>query len=339
MNKLKVILRLFLKWGYINHFKNFHVSQGSAVGAFSRILFASDGASTNTQSITLGRNARVGRSCELTVWDNNKILINDHATINDGCKLLGDVTIHRYTLFSSNIFASSGDHYALMKPTWLIKDQDEFVLSTEEGRAAHSAPIVIEEDCWIGFGVFIKRGTYIGRGAIVGANSVVTHDIAPYSIQVGAPAKEVRRRLEFDPPRTISPSRDEDLPYFYRGFQQRRERLSLSQHSGGIFVFSDAIAVLKKVEEIKGLLVSGWNAGSDVEMTIMWEGKSEWQVKLGKGKFEVSLSPQKATGPLNRMNEKNYSSIKKTLNDYSVVCFHFDEVGESSVGISRIEIL
>ena len=41
-------------------------------------------------------------------------------------------------------------------------------------------------------GVCILSGVTIGEGAVVGANSVVTKDIAPYSIAVGTPAKIMR---------------------------------------------------------------------------------------------------------------------------------------------------
>ena len=61
-----------------------------------------------------------------------------------------------------------------------------------------SCPIVwaVENDVWIGSGVFIKAGVKIGSGAIIGANAVVTHDVEPYSIVAGVPAKEIRKRLD-----------------------------------------------------------------------------------------------------------------------------------------------
>jgi carbonic anhydrase/acetyltransferase-like protein (isoleucine patch superfamily) len=38
-------------------------------------------------------------------------------------------------------------------------------------------------------------GVTIGNGAVIGANSVVTRDVAPYTIVAGAPAQELRRRF------------------------------------------------------------------------------------------------------------------------------------------------
>jgi acetyltransferase-like isoleucine patch superfamily enzyme len=52
--------------------------------------------------------------------------------------------------------------------------------------------IVIEDDVWIGFNATILKGVTIGKGAIVGACSVVTKDVAPYTIVVGNPARIVK---------------------------------------------------------------------------------------------------------------------------------------------------
>lgn len=54
-----------------------------------------------------------------------------------------------------------------------------------------SAPIVIEDDAWIGFNATILKGVTIGRGAVIGACSVVTKNVAPYTIVAGNPAKVI----------------------------------------------------------------------------------------------------------------------------------------------------
>jgi len=58
----------------------------------------------------------------------------------------------------------------------------------------NNAPIVIEDDVWIGFGAVILPGVTIGRGSIVGASAVVTKDVAPCSIVGGVPARLIRKR-------------------------------------------------------------------------------------------------------------------------------------------------
>ena len=57
-------------------------------------------------------------------------------------------------------------------------------------------PIVIEDDVWIGARVIILPGVRVGKGSIIGAGSMVTHDVAPYSIVGGNPARLIRSRKE-----------------------------------------------------------------------------------------------------------------------------------------------
>ena len=55
---------------------------------------------------------------------------------------------------------------------------------------------VIGNDVWIGQNAVILPGVHIGDGAIIGANSVVGSDVAPYTISVGNPARELRKRFD-----------------------------------------------------------------------------------------------------------------------------------------------
>jgi len=54
---------------------------------------------------------------------------------------------------------------------------------------------VVGNDVWIGYNATIMPGVTIGDGAIIGSKSVVTKDVAPYSIIGGNPAKEIRKRF------------------------------------------------------------------------------------------------------------------------------------------------
>jgi maltose O-acetyltransferase len=56
------------------------------------------------------------------------------------------------------------------------------------------ADVIIEDDCWIGAHAIILKGVHVGKGSVIGAGSIVTNDIPPYSIAVGAPAKVIRKR-------------------------------------------------------------------------------------------------------------------------------------------------
>lgn len=53
----------------------------------------------------------------------------------------------------------------------------------------------IGHDTWIGHGVVIMPGVHIGNGAVVGSLSVVTRDVAPYTVVAGVPARPLRPRF------------------------------------------------------------------------------------------------------------------------------------------------
>ena len=68
--------------------------------------------------------------------------------------------------------------------------------SFRERRQAQA--VTIGHDVWIGHGAVIMPGLHIGNGAVVGANAVVTHDVPPYTIVTGVPARPLRPRFAAD---------------------------------------------------------------------------------------------------------------------------------------------
>jgi acetyltransferase-like isoleucine patch superfamily enzyme len=176
-------------------------------------------------SLSLGEGAYVGRHVELA--PGGRIEIGARTSIQDRSVLLGDIRVGRYCTIAYGVYASSGEH-RFADALRLVKDQDMEALSAP-GRVVR-----IDDDCWIGNGVFIAAGTRIGKGSVVGANSVVTHDVPPYTIVAGAPARALRQRLAFKPPRELAHDRREDLPYFYSGFRVAEDERAADRELGGI---------------------------------------------------------------------------------------------------------
>ena len=56
-------------------------------------------------------------------------------------------------------------------------------------------PVIIGNDVYIGFGALIIAPVIIADGAVVAAGSVVTKNVAPYTIVAGNPAKEIGKRF------------------------------------------------------------------------------------------------------------------------------------------------
>ncbi len=61
---------------------------------------------------------------------------------------------------------------------------------------AQQEKIVIEDNVWIGANAVIIGGVRIGTGSIVAAGAVVTHDVQPYSVVAGVPARLLRKRKQ-----------------------------------------------------------------------------------------------------------------------------------------------
>ncbi|MFK7753845.1 MAG: CatB-related O-acetyltransferase [Sedimentitalea sp.] len=62
---------------------------------------------------------------------------------------------------------------------------------------------VVGHDVWIGYGATILPGVTIGSGAIIGARTVVSRDVAPYTVVAGNPARVVRQRFSPDQAREL----------------------------------------------------------------------------------------------------------------------------------------
>lgn len=179
----------------------------------------------STAALRIGNGVRIGRDAEVS--PDPEIVIGDFTSIQDRCILIGDLRVGAHCLFAPNVMMSSATHHFRERPAWLIRDQDQLMGDPGHRSATpRHLPICVEDDCWIGINSVIMRGVTIGRGSIVGANSVVTESVAPYTIVAGSPARLVGRRLDFIPPRTISGSNPEHLPYFYSGFELRQHTMA-----------------------------------------------------------------------------------------------------------------
>lgn len=74
-----------------------------------------------------------------------------------------------------------------------ITDTDWHGLEPHANRGvAAVAPVVIEDDVWLGLGVVVLKGVTIGRGTVVAAGSVVTRSLPAMVLAGGNPAKVIR---------------------------------------------------------------------------------------------------------------------------------------------------
>lgn len=57
-----------------------------------------------------------------------------------------------------------------------------------------TAPIILEDQSWVGAKAYIGMGVTIGQGAVVGATASVYKDVEPWTVVGGNPAKFIKKR-------------------------------------------------------------------------------------------------------------------------------------------------
>ncbi len=108
------------------------------------------------------------------LWPIDQLYIGDYVCIGaEAVILMGGNNTHRTDWFS-------------------CYPHTENIVDAYQGRGDTK----IGDGAWIGMRAMIMPGITIGEGAIVAAQSVVTKDVAPYTLVAGNPAKVIRLRFE-----------------------------------------------------------------------------------------------------------------------------------------------
>jgi acetyltransferase-like isoleucine patch superfamily enzyme len=291
MWNLLFYIKFFLKGCYTSSVRRLIFTKTTWIG--KSVSFYFDNPGGRRQKITLGEHVRIGHFSDMAVDGDCQIEIKDFTTINTHCKIAGDVVIERYCLLSSNILISSGNHYATRYPSLLIRHQDSRVLSTEEGRVNHSKPVHIEEDAWIGCGVFIKQGVTIGRGAVIGANSTIVNNIPPYEIHAGSPARKLKSRFDFSPKSNLDAGDEAHRPYFYRGFRHDLTDMSVSK---GIAAYWQSAVAVPRVRNGIVRCQGRRLCSESISLNVSIDGGSVCTYSLSQETFDISIEVTNTRG-------------------------------------------
>ena len=141
---------------------------------------------------------RIGDHCrvygKLQSMGDGELIMGDYCAIMEDC-IIGSVQSIRmgnYVGISNHVHIYDNNNH----PTSPSVRKKMFIEGFE-GDAwrwvhADSAPIVIEDNVWVGEYAAILKGVTIGTGAIVASHAVVTKDVPPYAIVAGNPARVVK---------------------------------------------------------------------------------------------------------------------------------------------------
>lgn len=156
---------------------NILLATGSSVG-HGAVLDTTKGG-----KIVVGKNSGFGPYTYVNTWGGD-IILGDHTTVDSFGVIYGHggLRIGDNVLIATQVAIIPANH-GFDDPKIPIRQQ-----------AITCKGITIQDDVWIGAGAKILDGVTIEKGSVIGAGSVVTHDIPPYSVAVGVPAKVIRKR-------------------------------------------------------------------------------------------------------------------------------------------------
>ena len=143
-------------------------------------------------SITIGSNFHAVSSrkrsvitlfspCHITSIGTAKIIIGKNVSLNGTTVTArSSVSIGDRTQIGPNTIIMDSDGH----PIWPLEDR--------WGKKGPSAPVIIENDVWIGMNCIILKGVTIGSGAVIAAGSIVIKDVDSNSVYAGNPARKIK---------------------------------------------------------------------------------------------------------------------------------------------------
>ena len=113
-----------------------------------------------------------------------KIIIGDNCWIGirNSFAAIDKVQIGNNVLFAGYVHITDHSH-----------GYEDNTMPVKKQKLISKGPVIIEDDCWLGFGCEVLSGVHIGKHSIVAARAVVTKDVPAYSIVAGNPARIVKK--------------------------------------------------------------------------------------------------------------------------------------------------
>ncbi|WP_263649783.1 acyltransferase [Rasiella rasia] len=117
------------------------------------------------------------------ISDAKNLKIGTHVRVNEHVFLQGKISIGNYVMIAPNVAIYTNSHeFADLETPMVLQGDTE------------TNAVVIENNAWLGRNVVVLPGITVGEGSIVGANSVVTKNVAPFTVVGGVPAKLIKTR-------------------------------------------------------------------------------------------------------------------------------------------------
>ena len=134
------------------------IGAGTRIWHFSHVLGGSE----------IGANCVIGQN----------VMIGPRVRIGNGCKIQNNVSLYEGVIFEDEVFCGPSAVFTnVIAPRAFIERKTEFRTT------------LVKRGATVGANATIICGATIGPYAMVAAGAVVTRDVAPFSLVVGAPAR------------------------------------------------------------------------------------------------------------------------------------------------------
>lgn len=131
--------------------------------------------------VLYNRNAKVSIGNRTFIGNNTTLYVFDEVNVGDDVMLSWGITV-----MDTNAHSLKSDERMKDVADWMkgpaFKNWD----------VVDHKKIYIKNKAWIGFNSIVLKGVTIGEGAIIAAGSVVTKDVAPFTIAGGNPATFIK---------------------------------------------------------------------------------------------------------------------------------------------------
>jgi len=139
---------------------NVVIGEGSKVWHFSHIL----------------ANSRIGAQCAI----GQNVSIGPDVSIGNGCKIQNNVSVYKGVMLEDEVFCGPSMVFTnVLTPRAFVERKNEF------------ADTLVKRGATIGANATVVCGHIIGEYAMIGAGAVVTHDVSPFALVVGNPARQI----------------------------------------------------------------------------------------------------------------------------------------------------
>lgn len=136
------------------------------------------------------KGAKIGRNCSL----GQNVVVASTVVIGDGVKIQNNVSLYDGVVLEDHVFCGPS-----MVFTNVNNPRSEIV------RKSEYRPTLVKRGATLGANCTVVCGRTIGEYAFVAAGAVVTHDVPPYALVAGVPARQIgwmcrcaAERLSFD---------------------------------------------------------------------------------------------------------------------------------------------